>query len=387
MSENKDEVKKDLNEMFARNLANVRNYDANKVDSLEKQYEVALEETQGNVMRALDLLLYNNANLRADYNRNYAEKGQEVGYDVMARQIGDKEYMKGALEYENRALDTASNPGGANIIQTTLADTILYKAEKLGQIIAILGKDEIPYGDKEYPTIVAKPTAGFIDEATTGWTDLSSTTYKAATYGLLKVKHTPRDFGLKMTYTNRMLKKVTPATIAFFRNYEAGGLARGIEQQSLRGDGTGQNATGIVAIATSVTWNGNAYLTFNDAVGVLSTTDTEDIKAVMHRKTWQEFKKLRVINLAYRDSINAVTPMVDDIPVIISNNADASVATVGNVIIGDFSHYLYTKTGGVETLVDQYTNAGTRQTNIFNTMLIDLGAWQPNSFATFTVTF
>ena len=386
-----EEIKKvqaeDVIRAFADTVQSVRTYAGNKTDNLEAQFKTALSETEGDVTRALDILLYSNPSLRAEYNRNYAEKGQEIGYDLLARELDDKEYMAGTLAYENRALDTASNPGGANIIQTTLSDTILYKAEQLGQIIAILGKDDIPYGDKEYPRITAKAVATFIDEDTTGWTDLSATTYEAATTGLTKVKHTPRDFGLKMTYTNRMLEKVTPATIAFFRKYEAEGLARGIEQQALRGNGAGQNATGIVAIATSIAFNGNAYLTLNDAVGTLSTTDTENIKAVMHRKTWQEFKKLRVVSMAYRDGINTVTPMIDDIPVILSNNADASVATVGNVIVGDFEHYLYTKTGGIKTLVDVYTNAGTRQTNVYDTMLIDLGAWQPNSFATFTVTF
>jgi HK97 family phage major capsid protein len=284
-------------------------------------------------------------------------------------------------------LDTESDPGGSNLVQTALADTILVKAEKTGQILALLSKDTIPYGNKEYPKYNAKTVGQFIDESTSAYTDVVPNSFEDGTDGLDKVLFTPRDFGITASYTNRILKKVTPASIRFFREQEAKMITRGLERQALRGDGTGQNATGVVEVASSVSAAGNIYLTFNDAIGTLAANDTENIVAVMHRKTWQEFKNLRVINESYRASIDPKSLKIDDIQVILSNNTDSSVATTGNVLLGDFSHYMMTKQGTMETIEDPYSNATTRKVNVTHTMLVDMGAMFSNSFAKFSVTF
>lgn len=393
MSENnqsKQRSQEDLAKLFVEQARDLTAYSESKSLDLDKQLDTYAREV-GNTYAALDVLLYSNPALRAQYNsmpEQRANPSLQVSYDATATHAGDDQYFDGKRKFERAApLDTASNPGGANIIQTSLADTILVKAEETGQVMALLGKDTIPYGDKEYPKITAKAVAAFIDENTTSYTDQSATTYELATHGLTKVKYTPRDFGLAMGYTNRLLKKVTPATIAFFRNYEAKGFARGIEQQALRGAGTGQDATGIVGVATSVTFATNAYITFCNALGVLAAADTENIQAVMHRKTWQEFKKLRIINPAYKDVIDPVSMKIDDIQVVLSNNNDASVATVGTVNLGDFSHYLLATGSGLDTIEDKYSGAANRKTTVYHTMQIDMGALIAASFATFTLTF
>ena len=364
-------------------------YAQKKRMNVQEEYESYLEATGGNPAIASDMLLYNNAAFRAKFNRlpeNRENVDLQVHYDLTANLAKDKRYFEDSERYEKRQLVTTSDPGGLNVIQTSLSDTIVVKSERLGQILQLVAKDEIPDGDKEYPTFENKAVGAFVDEITTPTTD-QSTVYEDATKGLKKVKYTPRDFQLRMKYSQRILKKVTPRTLAFYRQIEAEGMTRGLEQQILRGDGTGQNATGVNSVATSVTFNGNAYLTFNDAVGVLAAADTENIAAVMHRKTWQEMKKLRVLNQAYRDAIKVDTPMIDDIPVIISNNNDASVATTGIVNIGDFRHYLVTQQGGLDTIEDKFTEAANRIVNIYHALQVDMGALLASSFATFSITF
>lgn len=375
--------------MFVDQAKDYKEHVKSRSMSVDTELEFYAKEMDS-INAAVDVLMYNNAAFRAKYNTLVASEGPraQVSYDVTAKVGNDSGYFDDVKKFERAApLDTASNPGGANIIQTSLADTILYKMEKIGQILAAVAKDQVSYGDKEYPKMSAKAVGEFIDENTTGFTDIVPNSYEVATNGLTKVKFTPRDYGILASYSQRLLRKVTPATIKFFRDYEANALTRGIEQQILRGDGTGQNATGITGIATAVTFNGNAYLTFCDAVGILGAADTDNIQAVMHRKTWQEFKKLRVVNAAYRDSIDPKAMKIDDIPVIISNNADASVATQGSIILGDMSHYMYVAQSGIETIEDKYTNAATRKVNMYHTMSIDLGALIASSFATFPITF
>lgn len=389
-NEPKELTMKQKAQIFVEQASEYRTHVQKKSLDLDKEVEFYRKET-GNDYAAVDLLLYNNAEFRAQFNalpENLKDQNLRVAYDVTAKVAEDQEYFDRQAKFERAApMDTASNPGGLNLIQTSLADTIIHKSEQLGQIIGLVAKDVIPYGDKEYPRITAKAEGQFVDENTTAWTDIVATTYEVSTNGITKVKHSPRDFGIYASYTARLLQKVSPASIRFFRDYEAAGLTRGIERQILRGDASGVNAQGILGIATAVTAAANAYLTFNKAVGVLAAADTENIVAVMHRKTWQEFKALRVINSAYRDAIDPVKLSIDDIPVVLSNNTDASVASAGNVLLGDFSHYLYTRTGNLETLEDKYTNASTRKVNVYHTMQIDLGALIPASFATFAVTF
>jgi HK97 family phage major capsid protein len=380
-----------LARMFVEQQRELTKHAEKKSYGLDQQLDFFVRETK-DIHTALDVLLYSNASMRAAFNalpENKKNSNLRVAYDVTAQVAEDSEYFERQAKFERAApLDTASNPGGLNVIQTSLADTIIHKMEELGQIISLVAKDEIPYGDKEYPKMSAKAEGQFIDESTTAYTDIVATTYEDATNGLTKVKLTPRDFGILASYTQRLLKKVSPRTLQFFRDYEANGMRRGIERQILRGSGSGQNATGIVNVATAVSAAGNSYLTFNNAVGILGAADTENIVAVMGRKTWQEFKKLRAINSAYRDAIKvAGTLSIDDIPVIISNNADASVATSGNVILGDFNHFMMATQGTLTTLEDPYTNASTRKVNVYHTMQLDLGVLVAESFATFAVTF
>lgn len=384
-----NEKQAELAKRFAEQTNDLKNHVQKRSLDTDEALKFYIKET-GSVTAGIDALLYSDAKFRADFNNlpeNRKNPLMQVGYDVTATLAKDEIYAEGKRTYE-RSLDTASNAGGANIIQTSLADTIIFKSEELGQILSLVQKDTIPFGDIEYPRITAKAVAAPIDESTTAWTNMTATTYEVATNGLTKVKYTPRDFGLLAVYTKRLLSKVSPSAIAFFRNYEAQGITRGLEQQILRGSGSGVNYQGILGIATSVPFDTDAYVTLNNATGILGASDTNNLAAVMSRKTWARIKQLRVANdYAISRAIDPVEMMIDDIPVIISNNINASEATSGNVIIGDFNHYLVVNTGTLETLEDPYSNASTRQVNVYHTQQVDMGALIPASFAIFTVTY
>jgi HK97 family phage major capsid protein len=393
-TDKKEYTQEQLARMFVDNAKDYKKHVQSRSMTLDEELnfyikEMGAEKGAG-VAAAVDALLYNNPEFRAKFNslpENRKNPLLQVSYDVTASVANDEKYFEGQRKYE-RTLDTASNPGGSNLVQTALADTIIHKMEEIGQIISLIQKDTVPYGDKEYPRLTAKAEGVFIDENSTASTAITANTYEVATDGITKVKYTPRDFVLRATYTKRLLNKVSPASVSFFRQYEAQGLTRGIERQILRGNATGQNAQGIAGIATVVAVNGDEYLTFNDATGILGASDTDNIVAVMSRKTWARFKQLRVANDYFiSGAIDPKGKMVDDIPIIISNNINASEATTGTVILGDFNHYLMLTSGGLETLEDPYSEAANRRHNVFHSMQIDLGALIPASFATFNVTY
>ena len=121
-------------------------YAQKKRMNVQEEYESYLEATGGNPAIASDMLLYNNAAFRAKFNRlpeNRENVDLQVHYDLTANLAKDKRYFEDSERYEKRQLVTTSDPGGLNVIQTSLSDTIVVKSERLGQILQLVAKDEM----------------------------------------------------------------------------------------------------------------------------------------------------------------------------------------------------------------------------------------------------
>jgi HK97 family phage major capsid protein len=363
-----------------------------------------LKDSEGDLITSLDALYFQNPEFVEVWNRQAITKGDTksiLDYSLVAKQILDDEetnegekataqrYLDSGKKFGTirAALDTASNPGGANVIPTILSDVLAYRVESAGQVLSTVQKVSVPDGNYEQ-TKYNKGMLGEFKTETGTFTD-ASTYYEDGTDGLNKVLYTTKDFGLMLQITSRQIEKMTPSLGRQIIDQVAKSLARGADSQILIGNGSGQNATGMIQNATSATAGANAFETFANAIGTLgdANIDPSSIVAYMNTATYAHFLKLRGTNQSYLELINGnfANPSIHGIKVVISNLIKTATGAA-TVVLGDPSHYIWATNGSIRQIEDKYSGSDSlQQRYVFYTFAEGKPIFN-DSFAKFSVT-
>lgn len=360
---------------------------------LSEQLRSHLADNSGQLMGALDALYFQNPELVLGWNKlNRSNPEQQLNYTGIAAEILDSDSAstaeKQAAEHYRsftRQLDTASDPGGANIIPTTLADVLTYRVESAGQVLSRVLKVNVPDGNYEHPKFNKLMLAEFKAE-TSSFTD-AATLYEDGTDGIAKVSYILKDFGLRLNLTQRLIEKTTPGILNSLIDYVATSIARGSDSQILTGSGAGVNATGMIQNATSATVGGDILDTFANAVAALSDVNVlrENQVAFMNGATEAMFIKLRATNESYRDLINPVNRTIQGVPYVVSNLIKTS-GGAATLVIGDPKHYVWAQNGDLKQLDDPYSNSSSLQHQYVFYTFAEGKPLYNDSFAKFSVT-
>jgi HK97 family phage major capsid protein len=327
--------------------------------AVERKNEDALTEfsryleATGDHLSALNTFLYLNPKFRAELNAEIADEKARIDYCTTAALAGKQEYkryVREAEKYTRAVITTADTPGLANTIQTTVAQSIIYRAEAYGQVIPLLAKVNVPYGDYQEPFYNKYSLAGYLTE--TGTVPDIQPDLNDATNGIKSVKWTPRDFALALEQSFRTVKKLSPSILNNIFEFVSIALTSGMEWQALSGPGTGLTDSGMITVATSVTFNTNAYLTFVDACSLIGSKNVRNKVAFCNDRAWGEFMKLAVINIAYSSVIDAKNKTINGIKVVVvPESAMPTTANVTSVVVGDPNHYLIATAGELSEYV------------------------------------
>lgn len=377
-TENQERLAKNFVEQ-ARSLKDEKSADA------LTEFKRILEKT-GDHLTALDTFLYLNPSFRAEYNALQDNSKYQIDYSVTAAKASKREFKRYRAESEmfsRGSITTADAPGIANTLEITVAQSIMYRAENYGQVMPLLAKINIPFGDYDEPFYNKYSLAGYITEA--GTVPDIQTDLNDATNGLKKTRWTPRDFALGLEQSFRSVKKLSPSILNEIFNFVSIALTSGMEYQALSGPGTGQNDSGIITVATAVPFSGNAYLTLIDANSLVGSKNVRKKVAFMNDRAWGEFMKLAVVNMAYNGVINVDKKTVNGIPVIVvPESAIPTVANVTSVVIGDPNHYLIATCGELSEY--QLDTPKTLNRSTVYHVLRDGKARFADSFAKFSIT-
>jgi HK97 family phage major capsid protein len=146
MDENNTHKKVDAVKAFVDFLNEASNPYISKTEAIRKEKLIrSVEATKGNIIASLDVLLLTDEDLRNEW--NYEAKKQnksQVAYPILSR--GLYEAKKIDQETYKRAggiLDTTTNPGGQNFLQTTVTDYVAETVEELGIVAKAVTKHDM----------------------------------------------------------------------------------------------------------------------------------------------------------------------------------------------------------------------------------------------------
>lgn len=327
------------------------------------EWNRTLKASGNNILATLDTFLYNNPHYRAEINAHglakYGDKYSRkmLGYATVAAKAGKgafEAYMAGEKAFNRALLTTADAPGAANTIQTTVSQNIIFRSENVGNVLPLLTKIEVPFGDYEQPFYNKYAMGGYLAE--TGTVADFNTSLSDATDGIKKTKWTPRDFALGLEQSFRSLKKLSPSILANILSLVAEGLTVGMEYQAVSGPGTGNTDAGMLLNATSITTGTDVYEKFINARSEVSSNRVRNVVAFANAKAIGEFHKLKVTNEAYRGIITktATGLSIDNTEIIeVSETVIPTTAGSTSIVLGDPSHYMVVETGEITEYVDQ----------------------------------
>lgn len=389
-SERFEENQRELAKRFVDEAENLEADVNARVKSDYAQLQRYFKATNGNLIAGLDMFLYNRPDYRAHLNRALKEKGNDgaqIRYGVTAARAGKRafsNYMEAEKPYTRALMTTVDDPGVANTVDVTVAQSILFRAENVGNVLPRIAKINLPFGDYEEPYYNKYGQAGYLTE--TGTVPDFNTYLSDATDGINKTKWTPRDFALGLKQSFRTLQKLSPSILNQIFEFIAIAMTSGMEYQAISGPGTGTTDSGMLLNATSITAGATDYDTFVDACSEIASKNVVNKVGFANAKAIGAFKKLRVVDRAYRDSIvpSEEGLVIDGISVIeVPETIMATVTGVAEVVVGDPEHYLVVTSGSLNEYKDDSPESLQRFT-AFHT-LRDGGVRFADSFAKFSV--
>lgn len=323
-----------------------------KAVSDSDQIQEYLRATGNNEIAALDMFLYNRADYRNEINMILNPEGtRKIDYSGFAAKAGSasfQRYLEADKFSGNRAaITTAQNPGQASTLDVTVSQNIAYRAENMGNIMPLIDKVNLPFGNYDEPFYNKYSIAGYLTE--TGTIPEIDTDLNDATNGLKKTQWVVKDFAVGLKQSFRSLSNVSPSVLAQLLGFLTDAMNRGMEFQAISGPGTGQTDSGVITVATSATVGADIYETFQNALAAVESVNvrTSDITAVMNPRTWRAFKKLKVINQAYREAVGQTN--IEEIPVVVvPETIIATTSNAATVVLGNFKHYLSLTNGGMQ---------------------------------------
>lgn len=353
---NEERFKKEQDDLKAAFVENAERTNTDKIRSKViadgEQLKEYIKAAGNDELAGLDMFLYNRADYRNELNSLLVGKNDRpISYLGFAAKAGSNSlarYMDNDTFAGNRAAITvAQNPGQANTVDVTIAQNITYRAENQGKIMPLIDKVNLPFGNYEEPFYNKYSIAGYLTE--TGTVPEIDTDLNDATNGIKKNQWVVKDFALGLKQSFRSLNNVSPSVLSQILNYLTDAMTRGMEFQAISGPGTGQTDSGVITVATAATVGADIYETFQNALAAVESVNvsTDRITAVMNAKTWRAFKKLKVINNAYREAVGQTN--IEEIPVVVvPETIIATTAGAATVVLGDYNHYLSLTNGAMK---------------------------------------
>lgn len=256
----------------------------------------SVEASKGNILRAFDLMMIHDEDLRNEFNYEAKKLGKTgVNYSLLSRQM----YKRGEIDEEtyqraSGALDTITNPGGANFLQTTVADFVAETIDELGLITKEVNQIDLAgEGNLLIPTYNPKLRSSFVAN-TANYTNLT-----ALEAGINAVTLNTQKVGAYVEIRPDWLNKLSASRVQYILKILADAQARAYDDVILNGNGTSPNPLGMNQNSLNVTTHfeagANAFETLLNAISAVSDRRagrSSDIRIFMSTTAKNEFVKL-----------------------------------------------------------------------------------------------
>lgn len=264
---------------------------------LKRNLVSAVEQTKGNIVSALDVMLIHDEELRNEWNYEAKKAGKsQASYPVLARnlfqagKIDEKTYQRAA-----GVLDTITNPGGANFLQTTVADFVAETVEELGIVANTVTKIDLAgEGNLQIPVNNSFAMSNFVANAA-NYTDLGSTIEG----GISSVTLNPQKVGAYQQLRPDFLNKLSANRLQYIVRLLADAQARAYDNAIINGNGTTPNPTGMNQNAlTAFPIGGDEFETLLNAVSAISDVRKgrdRDIVVFMNTAAKNRFLQLKYV--------------------------------------------------------------------------------------------
>lgn len=277
---------------------------------------MALRHTGGNVARSLDALMIadpvfreefnylakkNNPNVRtldysytlgAAYQNQLRQLRSAYSDDEVEAMEAEADDIKSQYQRAGGVMDTTTNPGGANFLQTTVADFVAETVENLGLVASQVtihdlendGNFKIPVYDGFVKSQFVADGANFPNLGGQVEADLSSITLD------------PQKVGGYLQAYQSFITKITPGRLQYLLKVLADAQARAYDDAILNGTGTNSQPTGMNLNATTVTAGGDEFETLSLAISTVSDArkgDKRNLRIFGNTPIAQKYIRLR----------------------------------------------------------------------------------------------
>jgi HK97 family phage major capsid protein len=321
-------------------------FTSNREANLKRLLIDSVKASGGDFLRAFDIMMIHDEELRNEFNYlAKRDKKSGVNYNIMARGLFEKELID-EKTYKRAAgvLDTVTNPGGANFLQTTVADFVAETVDELG----LIAKEVEPIdlagdGNLAIPTYNPKLRSAFVANSA-NYPELT-----ALEPGIGGVTINTQKVGSYVTIRADYLYKLSASKLQFILRILADAQARAYDDAILNANGTLPNPLGMNQNALNVNTDfqagSNIFDTLLNAISAISDRRqgrASDIRIFMNTSAKNEFVKLERTLSNDRQNVLVTSPSSISIagyPVIVSDvilntngsipNNKTSIVTVG----------------------------------------------------------
>jgi HK97 family phage major capsid protein len=359
----------------------------------------AMESTKGDFIRSIDLMLIHDEELRNEFNYEARKQGKSgVAYPILARglfeagKIDEKTFQRAA-----GVLDTVTNPGGANFLQTTVANFVAETIDEIGLVAKEVQKFDLKgEGNLQIPTFNPKLKSAFAAN-TANYTDLGSTIEGGTGSITLNAQKVGAYTQLRPDFMN----KLGAGRLQFILKQLAEAQARAYDDVILNGTGSSPIPTGMNQNAltggTDFAVGSDIFDTLLNAIEAISDRRagrTSDIRIFMNTSAKQEFVKLERLLSNNRTNILQSSKgglTIADYPVIITDvilntNATAPANKTSLVTVGYANQYYWGNSKAPQVVSDSSVGFLSETETLRVSGMADGKPAFNNAFAKFTVT-
>jgi HK97 family phage major capsid protein len=344
-------------------------------------------------------MLIHDEELRNEFNYEARKQGKSgVAYPILARglfeagKIDEKTFQRAA-----GVLDTVTNPGGANFLQTTVANFVAETIDEIGLVAKEVQKFDLKgEGNLQIPTFNPKLKSAFAAN-TANYTDLGSTIEGGTGSITLNAQKVGAYTQLRPDFMN----KLGAGRLQFILKQLAEAQARAYDDVILNGTGSSPIPTGMNQNAltggTDFAVGSDIFDTLLNAIETISDRRagrTSDIRIFMNTSAKQEFVKLERLLSNNRTNILQSSKgglTIADYPVIITDvilntNATAPANKTSLVTVGYANQYYWGNSKAPQVVSDSSVGFLSETETLRVSGMADGKPAFNNAFAKFTVT-
>lgn len=284
---------------FLELLKDSNNEFTSQVDKNRKEALIrSVEGAKGDFITALDNMLVNDEDLRNEWNYEAKKEGKSgVNYPILARGLYNaKKIDEATYQRAGGILDNATNPGGANFLQTTVADYVSETVEELGLVAATVTKHDVSNdGNFKIPIFDGFFKSGWLTDSA-NFTNLGTSVESA----ISSVTLAPEKVGAYIQVFQSYLTTLSASRLQYLLKLLAEAQARAYDDAILNGSGASQQPLGMnqnaLVVGTDFAAGGDAFETLMNAVSAISDARrgrNSDIICYMNTASVNLFKKLK----------------------------------------------------------------------------------------------